>query len=66
MSLQEGANHLLLVDSGGPVTSAIALKEEIGPASSPHGRRRMTAQGVGVPVIVRSESGAVEIVQRRK
>ena len=43
VSLQEGANHLLLVDSGGPVTSAIALKEKSA-GVSPDGRHRMIGQ----------------------
>jgi hypothetical protein len=68
LSLQEGANHVLQVETSGRVTSAVALEEETAAAARPGGRRRMTTPGGhhGVPVIVRSESGAVEIVQRRK
>ena len=68
LTLVEGAHGLLQVETGGNVTSAVALKDESGTAADPHGRRRMTAPGTrgGPPVIVRSESGTVEIVQRRK
>jgi hypothetical protein len=63
LSLPEAASDVQ-VETGGQVTSAVSLKEEPGPA----GRRRLAAKGgQGVPpVIVRSETGTVEIVQRRR
>ena len=68
LSLQEGASQQLQVETSGKVTSAVPLKDEGGPATEPGGRRRMVAQDGhgGVPVVVRSESGAVEVSQRRK
>ena len=67
LSLQEGASQLQ-VETSGKVTSAVPLKDESGPAAGPGGRHRMVAQDghAGVPVVVRSESGAVEVSQRRK
>jgi len=64
LSLLDGADHLVHVETGGQVTSALALKDE----PEPGGRHRMVGQvgKGGVPVIVRSESGAVEVVQRRR
>ena len=62
LSLLQGTNRPLLVETGGPVTSKRTLKDE--PAAA--GRHRMSAAGGPTfPVIVRSESGAVEIVERR-
>ncbi len=67
LSLQEGAPQQLQVETSGKVTSAVPLKDESGPATSPSGRRRMVQDGpAGVPVVVRSDSGAVEVSQRRK
>lgn len=62
LSLAEGSDYRLLVEPGGKVTSQIQLKEE---ESAP--RRRLTALAgtARVPVIVRTETGDVEIVQRR-
>lgn len=62
VSLIEGSDYRLLVDTGGKVTSQIPLKEEqAGP------RRRLTAVGgpAVTPVVVRTETGDVEVVTRR-
>ena len=62
LSLAAGSDYRLQVESGGVVTSQVALKEE---EAAPH-RRLGAVGGAGrVPVIVRSETGAVEIVERR-
>jgi hypothetical protein len=62
VSLPEGSDYRLVVEPGGKVTSQIPLKED-----APAPRRRLTAQGGAAltPVVVRSEKGDVEIVQRR-
>jgi hypothetical protein len=62
VSLVEGSDYRLVVEPGGKLSSQIPLKEE-----APAPRRRLTAQGGAAltPVVVRSEKGDVEIVQRR-
>lgn len=62
LSLAEGSDYRLVVEPGGKVTSEIPLKEEGGAP-----RRRYTALGGAAltPVVVRSDWGDVEIVQRK-
>lgn len=62
LSLAEGSDYRLIVEPGGNVTSQIPLKED---TTAP--RRRLTALGGAAltPVVVRSDWGDVEIVQRR-
>ena len=62
LSLVEGSDYRLMVEPGGNVTSQIPLKEE---RAAP--RRRLTALGGAAltPVVVRSDWGDVEIVQRK-
>ena len=62
LSLAEGSDYRLMVEPGGAVTSQIPLKEEKGGP-----RRRYTALGGAAltPVVVRSDWGDVEIVQRK-
>jgi hypothetical protein len=62
LSLPEGSDYRLIVEPGGNVTSQIPLRED---TTAP--RRRLTAVGGAAltPVVVRSDWGDVEIVQRK-
>jgi len=62
LSLPGGSDYWLIVEPGGNVTSQIPLKED---TTAP--RRRLTAQSgaASTPVVVRSDWGDVEIVERR-
>jgi hypothetical protein len=63
LSLLEGGHRYLAVETSGKVTSKLDLQD----APGTNGRHQLTGGAPGgVPVIVRSETGGVEIVQRRQ
>jgi len=62
LSLAEGSDYRLMVEPGGKVTSQIPLKEE---ERAPRHRFIAVGGAALTPVVVRSDWGDVEIVQRR-